>query len=267
MIGSAARAFATHVLSRTPIWCWLPLYAAQGLRVRATTVRLPEAEGRSGTTGSGEPALRLVIVGDSVAAGVGFTHHEETMTTMVAAGLASQNAARVDWQVVAKTGLTASGIAHLVEESNLGDPDVVLMSVGANDTKDLHTTARFRRELADLLDLIRARAPRAQILVLGAAPMQILPALEGSIGILLGARSARLGRVAGEVIAGRPGVHHLPTGIPEGPDLFAADGFHPGTGLHTAFAELALTALSTPTTPTTPTTYMSTTDLTTGAPR
>ena len=93
-----------------------------------------------------------------------------------------QNAARVDWQVVAKTGLTAGGIADLVDESELGDPDVVLMSVGANDTKDLHTTARFRRELADLLDLIRERAPRAQILVLGAAPMQILPALQGAIG-------------------------------------------------------------------------------------
>lgn len=262
MITSVTRAATTHVLSRTPIWCWLPLYAVQGLRVRATTVRLPEAQGRSGTTGSGEPSLRLVVVGDSVAAGVGFTHHEETMTRMVADGLASRNAARVDWQVVAKTGLTAGGIADLVDKSELGDPDVVLMSVGANDTKDLHTTARFRRELADLLDLIRERAPRAQILVLGAAPMQILPALQGAIGILLGARSARLGRVAGEVIAGRPGVHHLPTGIPQGPDLFAADGFHPGTGLHTAFAELALTALSATTTPTTP---LSTADLTTGA--
>lgn len=243
MSAAFTNAVAT-VLSRTPIWCWLPLYAVQGARVRATTLRLPEAEGRCGSAGSGDHALRLVVVGDSVAAGVGAAHHDQTMTGMLAQSLAARRETRVDWTVVARTGLTAGGIRSLVDENDLGDPDVVLISVGANDTKDLHTVARFRRELGELLDAVRTQAPRAQILVLGAAPMQILPALRGSIGVLLGARSARLGRVVGEVIADRPGVHHLPTGIPEGPDLFAADGFHPGSGLHTAFADLALTALT-----------------------
>ena len=45
----------------------------------ARALRLPEAEGpRAGSAGEG-PALRLLILGDSSAAGVGTTHQEEAL--------------------------------------------------------------------------------------------------------------------------------------------------------------------------------------------
>ncbi len=48
-----------------------PLLLWQGRHVRRVTPRLPEAAGpRAGTTGHGPP-LRLLVLGDSAAAGVG----------------------------------------------------------------------------------------------------------------------------------------------------------------------------------------------------
>ena len=48
-----------------------PVLLAQGIYTRRMTPRLPEAEGeRQGEAGSGD-VLRLLIVGDSAAAGVG----------------------------------------------------------------------------------------------------------------------------------------------------------------------------------------------------
>ena len=59
------------LLSWLPILALAPLLFAQGVYVRRVTPRLPEAPGeRSGVSGGG-PALKLLILGDSAAAGVG----------------------------------------------------------------------------------------------------------------------------------------------------------------------------------------------------
>ena len=54
-----------------------PLLWAQGVHTRRKTVVLPEPPGpRSGRTGSGS-MLRLLIAGDSAAAGVGVDHQDQ----------------------------------------------------------------------------------------------------------------------------------------------------------------------------------------------
>ncbi|EEX09439.1 hypothetical protein SL1157_1477 [Ruegeria lacuscaerulensis ITI-1157] len=59
---------AVDQIVRLPL---LPLLAAQALMVRQRALRLPEPSGpREGRQGRG-PRLRLLIVGDSSAAGVG----------------------------------------------------------------------------------------------------------------------------------------------------------------------------------------------------
>jgi hypothetical protein len=57
-----------------------PLLIAQALRVRRNVVRLEEPPGaRSGSEGAGAP-LRLLITGDSAAAGVGARTQEEALS-------------------------------------------------------------------------------------------------------------------------------------------------------------------------------------------
>jgi hypothetical protein len=70
-----------HVVVETSLKLLLaPLLIWQGLHVRKHALVLPEPAGpRSGTLGSGAP-LRLLILGDSSAAGVGVAHQSEALS-------------------------------------------------------------------------------------------------------------------------------------------------------------------------------------------
>lgn len=63
---------------------FLPVVVLQGRRVRRRVDRLPDAEGTSGQVGSGGDVLRIVVVGDSVAAGVGVADHRDSMAGQIA---------------------------------------------------------------------------------------------------------------------------------------------------------------------------------------
>ena len=63
-----------------------PLWLAQGVHVAITTERLPEAAGpRQGRIGAGR--LRLLILGDSSAAGVGVATQDLALAGRLAAAL------------------------------------------------------------------------------------------------------------------------------------------------------------------------------------
>src|SRR3712207_5729388 len=67
-----------------------PVLLRQGARVRRTTPVLPEAagdrSGREGATG-GQAPLRLLVVGESTAAGVGVEHQRDALPRQLAAEL------------------------------------------------------------------------------------------------------------------------------------------------------------------------------------
>ena len=67
-----------------------PLLITQALRVRRSAQSLPEPPGpRSGMLGSGPP-LRLAIIGDSSAAGVGAASQKEALGGQLSGALAQQ---------------------------------------------------------------------------------------------------------------------------------------------------------------------------------
>src|SRR6187399_1399570 len=74
----------SNELSRTGVLAFLPVVVFQGRRVRRRVERLPEATGISGQVGSGGDLLRVVVVGDSVAAGVGVREHRHSMAGRLA---------------------------------------------------------------------------------------------------------------------------------------------------------------------------------------
>ncbi|WP_235738643.1 SGNH/GDSL hydrolase family protein [Nocardioides alcanivorans] len=226
---------------RLPLWVWLPVIVAQGLKVRRTTPRLAEAREPRGVVGSGQP-VRLMVVGDSLAAGVGVPGHAETVAGHLADLLATAGA-RVEWSVHARTGLAAGGVLELLHTVDLEAADVVLISVGVNDTKDLHTLARWRRELTSLLDHVLRDAPQAAVLLLDVPPMEQFPALPSPLAEIFGARAARLREVSAAVVAERPRVHRLWFDLPADVEAFASDGFHPGPAFHRVIAEEAATLL------------------------
>ncbi len=229
------------VAARTlPIWALLPVVVTQGLRVRRTVERLPDADGRTGTVGTGPQRLRVVVVGDSVAAGVGVGHHRDTVAGQLAARLAWRYDATVDWSVHACTGHTAGEAHRHLESVELAGADVVLVSIGVNDAKNLHTVARWRRELAALLDHVRREAPDAAVLLLALPPMEEFPSLPMPLATIMGARAQCFRAVADDVVALRPAIGWIELELADVPDdAFASDGFHPGPLVHRRVAETA----------------------------
>lgn len=219
------------------------LLAWQGAQARRTIERLPEADGVEAVHGPVDASpFHLVVVGDSVAAGVGIDHHDRALAGQLAALIAGDHVVRRT--VLARSGLTAAGITDLVREhaastaEGLETADLVVLSVGVNDTKSLHTTPRWRRELDELLTTLTSAAPGADIVLLGVPDMAMFTRLPRPLRSVLGQRSRALDRAGRVLAAARPHVRHLPFRDVqvENENFFGPDGFHPSEQMHAAMA-------------------------------
>ena len=207
--------------------------------------RLPETVGRLGHHGTGRAGRHVVVIGDSVAAGVGVAHGEDTVAGCLARALAAPAAT---WAIHARGGLDARGVRALLVNPGVRDDlttaDVVVLSVGVNDLKAAHVLGRWRTDLDELLGGLVRTAPRAVVVLLGMPPVGTVPALPRPLRELLGARAGRMDEV-GIDVARRYGVLHLPlrADLLETADAFAADGFHPSARAHARLAELVVELL------------------------
>lgn len=128
------------------IYLSLPILAWQGRRIRVTVPRLPEAGGPTAGTarGDGTP-LRIAVIGDSTAAGVGAQRHEAALPGYLAAEVARHTGRAVHWRVLARSGATAASVRHRLVPRLRDDepPHAVSVTVGVNDLLKLRL--RFKR--------------------------------------------------------------------------------------------------------------------------
>jgi lysophospholipase L1-like esterase len=234
-----------------------PLLMLQGRRVRRVTPVLPEASGeRVGLAGSagaadeaaeegGDP-LRLLIVGDSSAAGVGVERLSNAMAGVLPAALAARLARPVHWRLLAQTGLTAAGVLELVlrEPRRPQGYDAAVVVVGVNDATARRSRARWLADLEALRVALRALAPRASLHWSGLPPMHRFPALPSPLRAYLGARAAQLDHELARWVARDRSMHHLPIPVLSGEGMMASDGFHPGPEGHRIWGELLAEAVA-----------------------
>jgi lysophospholipase L1-like esterase len=211
-----------------------PLLLLQGVHVRRVTPRLPEPPGpRSGQAGVGA-ALRLLVAGDSAAAGVGAASQDEALAGRLMAELSGRRA--LDWRLEARTGYTtADALKHLaaLPEDHF---DVVVLSLGVNDVTRGVSRARWLARQAALADLLQARfAPRA-LLFTSLPPMHLFPALPQPLRWYLGARARDFNVALTHWLPHRPGCYLVAPDFQADPAHIASDGFHPGPAGYTAWA-------------------------------
>jgi lysophospholipase L1-like esterase len=203
-----------------------PLLICQGIYVRRVTPKLPEAAGpRSGEDGSGVP-FRILVLGDSAAAGVGVRTQEEALAGCMVSALKRQF--RVAWRVEAQTGATTrSTIARL--KSMAQEPFIaVAISLGVNDVTCGRRASTWLAELDELSDLLRLKFGVQRMFWTGVPPMHEFPALPQPLRWYLGARAKWFDRVLREWAEPQSDCAFVaaPTGGC-GP-MMAEDGFHPG---------------------------------------
>ncbi|HDR8966200.1 TPA: SGNH/GDSL hydrolase family protein [Burkholderia vietnamiensis] len=197
-----------------------PLLFLQGRHVRRVTPRLPEAAGpRDGVTGDGPP-LRVLVVGDSAAAGV---------------GVASQCDA-LSGQLLARTGLTTRELVDWLATEPAGRFDVAVTSLGVNDVTGGVPPARWRAQQAELVQLLATRFQVTHVILSAVPPMERFPALPQPLAWYLGRRAKRLNAALAEWAAPRPNCTFLRVALSFERDQMAADGFHPGAAACEAWA-------------------------------
>ncbi|PRX95664.1 SGNH/GDSL hydrolase family protein [Allonocardiopsis opalescens] len=231
------------------VWLSVPLLYAQGRGVRGRVPRLPEAAAErtgaaAGPAGAGAEPLRLLVLGESTAAGVGVDSHRDGLAGGLAAELAARTGRAVTWSVLARSGATAAdSVRLLLPPASAGErPDLVLLAHGVNDLLRLTPLRRFERALTELARGLRAAHGPVPLVYTLMPPMRRFPTLPEPLRSVLGLRADALDLAIARVAARLPAARAAPTPA-AGPDataFFAADGFHPGpTGYHHWAAALA----------------------------
>ncbi len=226
-------ASATHWLLTAALG---PLLLLQGLYVRRVTPRLPEPDGpRRGSAGAG-PDLRLLVLGDSAAAGVGATTQDEALSGQLVRQLARTY--RVQWQLFAGSGWDTVDFLHAHAQVAPEPFDVLVLSLGVNDVTGNRAPRpwlRLQEELAQRLQ--QAHAPR-RILLTGVPPMQVFPALPQPLRWYLGRNAAGMNRLLRQWAERTPNcVYVEPFAGLMAPGYMAPDGFHPGPRAYARWAE------------------------------
>lgn len=221
-----------------------PLLLWQGRRVRRQALRLPEAAGpREGEVGSGALCLRLLIVGDSSAAGVGAASQDEALAGQLSRALVQRLGGQLRWQLLGRSGhTTAQALAQLRQAQGLQPADVMVTALGVNDVSAGLGPGRWLQQLAQLHALAAERAGVRYTLHSAVPPMHDFPLLPQPLRWWMGDRAASLNRALAQQLQAcgdrgmesfalpRQGGHALP-------GLMAADGFHPGPAGYALWAE------------------------------
>ncbi|HSE13628.1 MAG TPA: SGNH/GDSL hydrolase family protein, partial [Rudaea sp.] len=218
-----------------------PLLLAQGLRVRRSVVRLVEPPGpRSGSEGSG-PTLRLLIAGDSAAAGVGAATQQEALSGQLVAQL--RPSLHVHWKLVATTGHTLRDMIGQLQAAESERFDVALVSIGVNDVTGRTRSTSFVERQATLIGLLKNKFGVGHILLSSLPPMHAFPALPQPLRWYLGMRAAQFNSMLRRIAGADAHCEFLPIDLPLERGYMASDGFHPGPPAYSVWARAAARAI------------------------
>lgn len=218
-----------------------PLLAWQGRRVRREALRLPEAGGpRAGVAGEGA-VLRLLLLGDSSAAGVGAADQSDALAGRLVDLLAVDH--RVQWRLEAGTGDRLDDLLARVAGLARQDFDAIVLVIGVNDATGRTTTAAWRDGMDKLLAVLGERFGEPVVLVCAIPPMQVFPALPWPLAGWLGMAAARLNEVTLAVLADHPRAHLGRFEFEPEPQWMCEDGFHPSAAGYSRWAEAVAVAL------------------------
>jgi lysophospholipase L1-like esterase len=208
-------------------WLMLPVYVWQGLGVRRANRRMlpPPNCGNYQFRGRGE-ALKLLVIGDSSAAGVGVDTIEQSFAFLLPRYVNERSGRSVKLRIAGMNSATSVQIRdHVVAHVEPRDFDYVALNIGTNDAKNFHRGSQFRKDFGTLLYALRARFPSAVIIWSGVLDLGAVPALPSPLNRILGIRS-RLIDYHGKILCAERGALAPEPEWRPIPSNFSSDGFH-----------------------------------------
>lgn len=220
-----------------------PVLLAQGKRLIKTMPRLPEAVGeREGSCGSGAP-LRLLIVGDSSAAGVGVAAQDKALLGQTLLHLSASHT--VTYRLIARSGSTLPRTLRKLRTMEPEPFDVAVTAIGVNDILAGRSLKPWLTSYQALVAEICGRFSVRHVVVSGLPPTGQFPAVPNPLRWIIGRQTRQHDAALRAWIERTPVLSfaslettpdHALHGTPMA-DLMASDGFHPGPQIYAAWAK------------------------------
>ena len=194
--------------------------------------------------------LELLMLGDSIAAGLGAERRKETLGARLARGLAKHLRRGVRLRTAAVVGSETSALAGQIDGLPEGyRPDVAVIVVGGNDVTHRIPVAQSIAELEEAIrrlralgaevvvgtcpDLAAVRAVPQPLRTLGSRMSRQLAAAQANAAVRAGAHAVSLAHVVGPFFVANP------------VDMFSTDQFHPSALGYKRTAQALLPSLLT----------------------
>ncbi len=221
--------------------CISPLLFVQGKWVRRQVPRLPHAPEPWTGALKGPNPLSILGVGDSTIAGVGVQDPHKGLIPQFSHALHEKTGRGVTWRSVGESGATAKDVLGRFLPEVLSEPaDIIFVSIGANDAKDLKplgaTIKRFERLIATLRD----GHPESVMLFSSLPAFYLFPTLPQPLRTIMYAHAQAIERSIRPLIESFPFAMMSPPPTGYHDTFFAVDGFHPSEDGYRDWARFAM---------------------------
>ena len=214
----------------------LPVLIPQGIWTKWHTPRLPEAMGeRQGISGKGK-IIRLLILGDSAAAGVGVNQQKDALLGQLLKQFDLEHY-QVHWQLHAKSGNTLLNLQQILQEVPAQSFDIVIISSGVNDILQQHSALKWQQNFLHLYRSLQAYFGQPQILFTQVPPLQYFTALPKQLAWYLGKWSNYYNQQLHSHSKHLVNFHYVAIDLPTSREYLATDGFHPSHLSYTIWAQ------------------------------
>jgi lysophospholipase L1-like esterase len=211
-----------------PLLPLLPVILKQGKTVKANTLRLGEASGPRQHQTKSIKSISLLHIGESTVAGVGVDHFQQGLTACIARQF------DCSWQALGSNGAAIADINQLMLKAEFKPADLILVTMGVNDTTSLTRRKTWLLELVTCIEQALARdlvsdsnaGLQAKVCFTQVPPMHLFPALPFPLNCFLGLRAWQLDLSLRQLCL-RKGWHHLAIDMPLKQQWMALDGYHP----------------------------------------
>ncbi|MFT6073338.1 MAG: lysophospholipase L1-like esterase [Yoonia sp.] len=224
-----------HVLDIAASIVLLPVLIEQALYVRRNIAQLPEPQGaRRGTSGSG-PNLRILILGESSAVGLGVDTQAEALLGQIIQALNPQFT--LTYGLVAVIGARTVDSLGWLFDLPAERYDVVVTAFGVNDVTKGTSLRRFLGLQDRLIARLQSERHAKLIVVSGLPPVNEFPALPQPLRWVLGRQAHRFDQALHLLVTPRKGCAALVFDMALDTSKMSRDGFHPRPVVYAAWAK------------------------------
>ncbi len=222
----------------------LPVLYLQGKQLKNRIPEMPEAVGkRIGVTGVGKP-LRVLVLGDSAAAGVGVKNIEQSLLGFLIEHL--QDDYQLHWQLHAKSGAKTQQTLNSLNALKGKQFDVIITSLGVNDMTHGVKRKRWLASMSNLIDQLTEQCKPTLIITSSLPPIGKFPAIPFPLNWYLGGQASYFNQGLETQFTHHQHIQYLSLALdsqqhnkmPQ--DYLASDGFHPGKKVYQLWAAEAV---------------------------